>query len=153
MKADESTAPTTWLAIVGSVERVRSIEAQPWWCVPIKARRGDNLLLYCPRSVSQSSQGIFASGIIDSDPSDKLPENVHCRGFGLSPQKGSLRYVTFSSIQRFNSPLTAKEMKLNPKLAFAPFIRRNFQGTAFLVESAFAAEILFQIHSSCRNTK
>lgn len=97
------------------------------WCVPTDAATGDVIVLYCPRSVSASRQGVFAEAVISAPPDMARKENSLCSGYGLL-------YVPIKIQRRFPFPVTANDMKRDPLLSKSPFVRRNFQGTTFPLE-------------------
>jgi hypothetical protein len=123
-----------WIGIIGSLQRFNEFENKCWWCLPKSAEKGDNILFYCPRSVSLSKQGIFALCSLKEFPSTSHDKNFYCSGFGIRGQKGSLYYAALKFEKRYKIHLPAIEIKKDPFLAKLPFVRRNFQGTVFSLE-------------------
>ena len=127
--------PNYFLGVAGSKELSRSDITEAFWCVPSIATIDDIILLYCPRSVDDKRQGVFAEARISRAPSANDQNNSRCSGYGLL-------YVPIEVQRRFLSPVTAKDMKSDPVLKTASFIRRNFQGTSFQLQEASYKRIL-----------
>jgi hypothetical protein len=138
--AAEKTNSACWLGIVGSTERVKSVSNYLWWCVPPEAKKGDSLILYCPRAVSASRQGVYALCEISTNPDIKHGRNSYCSGFSLA--KGGLRYVEFKVLNTFEKRLTAAMCKADRMLKHKNFVRRNFQGTVFALDQETLDHIL-----------
>ncbi|WP_369065564.1 hypothetical protein [Burkholderia gladioli] len=116
-----------WLAVARGREMRAQSTNESWWCLPFEAAVGDMLLLYCPRQVSATSQGIFAEATVTSSPERSL----ECAGFGKGAALGRASIVIH---HRFKPHLTAKAMKKDALLRHANFIRLNFQGTTFSLD-------------------
>ena len=125
-----------WLAVFGTVERCLDLQAQRWWCVPMKATKGDLLLAYCARSASPRVQGIFALCRVKESPQAQHSENYRCRPYGNLRFRGHalLRYVEMEILEEYEEHVTASDLKENPNTKDLPFVRRNFQGTTFEVD-------------------
>jgi hypothetical protein len=129
--------PRYWIGVTSDREYKKGTK-ESWWCLPYDAKQGDIILFYCPRSVSTTRQGIFAEATVTTSPESKNKQNYLCSGYGTYFSKGSLGYVDVDIKKIFDIKLTAKEMKEDPMLFTQPFVRRNFQGTAFRRASARA---------------
>jgi hypothetical protein len=134
-----------WLAVIGNVDRVRNTEKWLWWCFPEVAQIGEDVLMYCPRSVNETNQGIFAHCQLESNPKDITSKHSLCRGYGYGFVKNALRYATLTLVSKYWAPLTAKEMKRDTVLRAAPFVRRNFQGTVFELDKQIFDTIVRKI--------
>ena len=127
-----------WIGIVGSVQAVLNFEERPWWCFPVTAKKGDVILLYCPRSVSDKNQGIFGLANIKEPIDQNHENNYYCTGFGRNFGRGRpLFYGELKFQKRYKMTLTAKEMKKDHLLGRSNFVRRNFQGTTFKVDEEY----------------
>lgn len=122
-----------WFGVAGSDNLRNSAITKSWWCVPYNATEGDLILLYCPRSVSATRQGIFAEARVLFSPHEKRKENSYCTGYGFGA-KTRLAYAEIEIVKRFAPTLTAKHMKTDPFLGRTDLVRRNFQGTTFPIE-------------------
>lgn len=131
-----------WLAVVGSVVRAESPSLYEWWCLPQEAAEGDVVLMYCPVSVSVRWQGIFAKYSVRDRSGVLRSQKALCSGFGRD--SSTYTYTPLSYVQSFERRITAKMMKACHPLAREPFLRSNFQGTAFLL-SEYAAAVLWRM--------
>lgn len=130
-----------WIGVVGSregVERLRGND-ETWWCLSRRALAGDFLAIYVARhrlpSLPLEETGFVAIYEILGPEPDRAAD---CRKFGgasfgdevPSPVKIALR-------ERYAVSLRLADMKHDPILKNATFVRRSFQGTYF---SATASE-------------
>ena len=99
---------------------------ETFWCVPAYAEIGDSVLFYCPMAESASRHGVFAEGVISRAPSTKSSDNKLCAAYRLL-------HVPVQITRRFESRLTAREMKFDAFLGSSAFVRKNFQGTTFRI--------------------
>lgn len=127
--------PTYFLGIAGSKALSGTDTTDAYWCVPATAEKGDVILLYHPRSISYARHGVFAEAVISAPPSKQHKDNPLCSGYGLL-------YVPIKIHRRFRLTVTAKDMKCDPILRVAPFVRRNFQGTSFRLEESHYKRIV-----------
>ena len=140
-----------WLGVVGSRTRMISFEKECWWCLMLaKAKKGDKIFMYLPRSKSVASQGIFMLCEVISQPDVKHKENWQCSFYGhgrggasaIGLKHNGLGYFSLKPIERFKNHLSAAEMKRDPLLSTLGVVRRNFQGTTFMLEKEYYDEIL-----------
>ena len=138
-----------YAGIVGSVQAVNTFETRPWWCVPFDAKKGDQLLLYCPRSISKKNQGLFALCTIKNELDKFHVNNHYCSGFGriFGRISKKLLYCDLVFVKRYNITLTAKEMKRDHLLSRSNIVRRNFQGTTFKLEKAIFERMISLLKS------
>lgn len=130
--------PKAFLGISTSRELTNLETTESFWCVPLSAEKGDLILLYCPRSASGARQGVFAESVIETAPGKG--NDLLCSGYGIS--KESLRHVRIKIKRRFKPTVTAKDMKRDPVLMFAGFVRKNFQGTIFSLPDSLFKRII-----------
>ena len=119
------------LGIARSKSLASADTTESYWCVKSDVQVGDILMLYCPRAVSTTRQGIFAEAIIESIPNKTNSKNSNCSCYGR------LLYVQIKITKRFIVPLTAKAMKNDSILSRSNFVKRNFQGTTFSIDKKF----------------
>lgn len=130
-----------WLGVAGNLGRARTDETNTFWCLPIEAQVNDVVVFYFPRAVSFADHGVFAEGVVTSVPSMTKRDNP-CAGYGDRDQLGPLRHVNVTITRRFRPALTTKDMKADPALAKANFMRRNFHGTTFRIEYTIYARVV-----------
>ena len=131
-----------WVGVVGGITRVTESKERSWWCLPIQAREGDPILMYCPRSVSSTQQGFFALYEVSVAPDPDNPKNSYCSGYSLS--KGSLKHAEIERRELFEERVTASHCKLDPVLKKSSLVRKNFQGTTFEIEKVEFEQIVSQ---------
>lgn len=141
--------PKTFLGIATSKKLTDPETTESFWCVPASAEKGDVILLYCPRSESTARQGVFAESVIETEPSKE--NHFLCSGFGVG--KESLWHVHIKIKRRFKPALTAADMKSDPVLMSAGFVRRNFQGTIFFLQEILSERVLFLAEKKQKNGK
>ncbi|MFC3469039.1 EVE domain-containing protein [Massilia oculi] len=122
---------SNWLGVVSRSHLSQTEGAESWWCLPHTAAPGDRILFYCPRSLSAEKQGIFSEAEVLSSPSPTRAENCNCATYGTT----RLHYVEIRIIECFARSLTAAQMKQNVALSRSEPVRKNFQGTAFKLET------------------
>jgi hypothetical protein len=127
--ADEK--PRHWIGVVGrkdSWERLQKA-SKSWWCLSREAGEGDKIAMYLTLSVSEADHGVFAFFVVRRiDPT----RNQECRGFGSLTVGG--RFDVFAEIVRVGkarAPVKLGDIKKDPMLRQAAFVRRNLQGTVF----------------------
>ena len=108
----------------------------------MKAKEGDTVLTYCPRSSSLKHQGIFSECVVVTAPRTNHPKNIYCSGYA----RGGVAYAELALTRILHIPLAASEMKKDPILREAVFLRKNFQGTTFPVASIFYTRISIMIN-------
>lgn len=140
-----------WLGVAGNLDRARTDGTATFWCLPIEARVNDLVLFYFPRAVSFADQGIFAEGVVTSVPSMTRRDDP-CAGYGIRDHLGPLRHVNVAIRRRFRPALTTKDMKADPGLSGAKFMRRNFQGTTFRLDQAVYARIVTLAGAKVQNS-
>ena len=103
------------IGIVGSAERVKNLQDFLWWCFPLDTKKGTKIFLYCPRSVNEKMQGVFALCELNDDLDPYHKKNYLCSGFGTTFGRGKgLNYGGLKILKQYKFPLTAKEMKNDP---------------------------------------
>lgn len=130
-----------WIGVAGKPSSVARLDAESetWWCVPREAKSGDVLAMYCTASVGEGRQGIFAQyTILAFDPM----KDSECKaygsyaGFQMEGKNTRPCYATMRQTALYANPLSAAEMRRDPVLRGAGFVRRNFQGTFFVAKEA-----------------
>lgn len=121
-----------WLGVVTNMKLVNSIQDKSWWCMPPEAIPGDIIYLYCPASTSRKHHGVFAKAVVGSAPSDNEPMNAHCRAHS-NQIYGIMLYVEIEVVEKYGGRVSAKEIKADAVLGRSILVRRNFQGTSFLL--------------------
>lgn len=98
-----------------------------FWCVAgqsSRAQPGDQLLLYIPVAVSRSVSGIGQIYQITSSP--RVVHRSLCASLGMA-------HIDTVLMLKLEERVTAKDMKADSIVRHWAAIRRNFQGTTFLV--------------------
>lgn len=129
-----------FLGVAASLEAENESTKDYFWCMPPDSKIGDKILLYCPRSASASRQGVFAEAVVESSPDKACDKNYFCSGYGAYGAK--YMYVRIKILKRFKPHVLAKEMKADRMLSGSGFVRRNFQGTTFILDKAQFDRIL-----------
>jgi len=122
---------SNWLGVVSRSHLSQTEGAESWWCLPPTAAPGDRILFYCPRSLSTVKQGIFSEAEVLSSPAQTRAENCNCASYGTT----RLLYVEIRIVECFARSLTAAQMKQNVALSRSEPVRKNFQGTAFKLDT------------------
>jgi hypothetical protein len=124
------TAPTrssAWFLVARNVGHMDIVKngSVTWWCVTRKAAVGDKCFLY------KSLTGI----IVHFEVLRLTEPQGFCTGYEMATAQVRVLRV-------FKPPIMAKALKASSVIAKQGFVRRNFQGKAFVVEENAAKAIL-----------
>lgn len=129
-----------WLAVSSYLDKKQYLEKNKnhYWCFPTEAQVGNYVFIYCPRSSSVKSQGIYALCKITTQPDAYHTQSVRCKTYKYKGE--SLKYAHIELVESYKEHLTIKKMKENKFTQNFSIIKRNFQGTLFeLTGSEFKA--------------
>lgn len=128
-----------WLGVASTregIERLRN-QGETWWCAPKKAMPGDLLAIYVAKhrlpEVPENEAGIVAVFEIVAPEPARASE---CKQFGGGFGRPIPVPFKIAVKERFPLSLRLADMKQDPILATAQFVRRSFQGTIFAVSRA-----------------
>ena len=129
-----------WIGVVGSsvsYERLVQGGDKSWFCLPSGSMVGDTILIYLTIGVAKSKSGIFAEyKVVQKDAS----KNSECRKYGTG--NVALTYVEMKKIKELKSRVKMKKMREDPFLKEVGFVRRQGQGTYFMISEDVYKEIL-----------
>jgi len=117
-----------WLLVAQNIlhlERTK-VGAITWWCVKSDSAVGDKCFLY--RSLTGV---VLYFEIIRFAPQSE--------GFCSAYQMATAQVKI---LKMFEPPITARALRRSPELKEAGFVRRNFQGKAFVVGEGMSTAIL-----------
>lgn len=123
-----------WIGVVGSKESLGRIvnDTITWWCLPAVAQPDDHLILYCARGTCAARAGAFGIfQITKMEPDDKAACSKYGSGSPFTSLVTPLVRVEVRRIKLFDTPLKLEDMRRDPVLGGAQFVRRNCQGTYF----------------------
>jgi hypothetical protein len=137
-----------WLGVVGKLSIVSNLEEHLWWCFSKRAATGDEVFLYCPRTLNRDFHGIFAQCEIVTTPYSNTHENHKCSSFGRHFGLGKgLGFAQLKILRQFEKPLTRMVMNRDPILRELGCVKAKFQGTTFTVSREGAERILLLSNS------
>ncbi|HZT29456.1 MAG TPA: hypothetical protein VFA33_06215 [Bryobacteraceae bacterium] len=115
-----AVSTTNWFFVAHHVLHLTEVEEgrETWWCVDRNTAPGDRAFIYRPL------KGVcWYFEILEH-----IKPDAFCSSFGMGTARVKILRV-------FDPPISAKQMKSSSVVKDEGFVRRNFQGKAFVVHS------------------
>jgi len=121
-------APQDWLFVVRNPQHLLDFQKgdETWWCVDRRCKTGDRAFIYRPL------KGIAMLIKVVGD----APPNPFCSSFSMNTAR-------IEVVKVFDPPITARTLRY--RLRDANFVRRNFQGTSFEIQSPAVTKAILAI--------
>lgn len=130
-----------WIGVVGSsvsYERLVNGGDKSWFCLPSGSMVGDSILIYLTLGVAKTKSGIFAEyQVVQKDAS----KNSECRKYGTG--NVALTYVDMKKIKELKTRVNMKKMREDSFLKEVGFVRRQGQGTFFMISEDVYKKIIY----------